>query len=86
MHRRMVGCVHRTNIYLTDEQERALDQRARQAGVTRSAVVRDIIDRDLDGAPAIEPDVAAVFGELAELYDEITEGMFDDDPDLRIER
>ncbi|HXH59545.1 CopG family transcriptional regulator [Iamia sp.] len=78
--------MHRTNIYLTDEQERALDQRARQAGTTRSAVVRDIIDRDLEAPRAIDPEVAAGFAELADLYDEITEGMFDDDPDVRIER
>lgn len=78
--------MHRTNIYLTDEQERAVDRRARQAGTTRSAVVRDIIDRDLDGAPAIEPDVAAVFGEFYDRYDEVVGDLFDNDPDLRIER
>jgi len=78
--------MHRTNIYLTEEQERALDQRARRAGTTRSAVVRDILDRDLNGAPAIDPEVAAVFGELYDRYDEVVGDLFDDDPDLRIER
>lgn len=82
----MVRCMHRTNIYLTDEQERALDERARRAGTTRSAVVREIIDRDLEAPRPIDPEIAAGFHELFERYDELVGDMFDDDPDLRIER
>ncbi|MGI8937491.1 MAG: CopG family transcriptional regulator [Iamia sp.] len=78
--------MHRTNIYLTEEQERALDERARRGGTTRSAIVRDIIDRDLGRDGVLTEEVKAGFAELAERYDELTDGMFDDDPDLRIER
>ncbi|CAN5717464.1 hypothetical protein BH24ACT4_BH24ACT4_11160 [soil metagenome] len=82
----MVRCMHRTNIYLTEEQERALDERARRGGTTRSAIVRDIIDRDLGRDGVLTEEAKAGFAELAERYDELTDGMFDDDPDLRIER
>lgn len=82
----MVRCMHRTNVYLTEEQEQALDDRARREGTNRSAVLRDIIDRDLARTSPIDPEAAAALAELAELYDEITDGLFDDDPDLRIER
>lgn len=78
--------MHRTNIYLTEEQERALDERARRADTTRSAIVREILDRDLAATPGIDPEIAAGFRAIAEVYDEITDGLFDDDPDLRIER
>lgn len=39
--------MHRTNIYLTNEEQRLLAERARQEGTTMAQVVRDIIDHDL---------------------------------------
>jgi predicted DNA-binding protein len=36
--------MHRTQIYLGDEQERALTDRARQVGSTKSALIREAID------------------------------------------
>lgn len=36
--------MHRTQIYLADEQERALTDRARQVGRTKSALIREAID------------------------------------------
>jgi len=36
--------MHRTQIYLADEQERALADRARQVGRTKSALIREAID------------------------------------------
>jgi metal-responsive CopG/Arc/MetJ family transcriptional regulator len=78
--------MHRTNIYLTDAQVEALDAEAEQGGTTRSELVRTIIDQHVASKPAIDPDVAAAFAEIADVYDEITEHLFDDDPDLRIER
>ncbi|MGI8757585.1 MAG: hypothetical protein ACR2MB_17360 [Acidimicrobiales bacterium] len=77
--------MHRTNIYLTDEQDRALRARAQVDGTTKSAVIRSILDRELM-APAISAEVAQGFAELAERWDELTDGLFDDDPDLRIDR
>src|SRR5918998_1053244 len=39
--------MQRTQIYLTDEQRRRLDQRASDAGVPMAVVVRDILDEAL---------------------------------------
>src|SRR3546814_3275894 len=50
----MLWCMQRTNIYLTEDQQRALDVRARRAGTNRSAVLREILDAELaqPAAPA----------------------------------
>lgn len=42
--------VHRTQIYLDDEQERQLLDRARQVGRTKSALIRDAVDAYLSPA------------------------------------
>ena len=42
--------VHRTQIYLDDDQERQLADRARQIGRTKSALVRDAVDAYLSPA------------------------------------
>jgi hypothetical protein len=39
--------VRRTQIYLDEKQDRALEQRARSEGITRSAVIRDAIEQYL---------------------------------------
>lgn len=80
----MLGCMYRTNIYLTEEQELALDFRARLKGTTRSAVLRQIIDADL-GTGQPDSGIECAFAELADHYDELVIGLFDDDPDLRID-
>jgi metal-responsive CopG/Arc/MetJ family transcriptional regulator len=41
--------MHRTNIYLDDEQLAALDRLASARGTSRAEVVRDLIDRGLGG-------------------------------------
>ncbi len=41
----MVYIVKRTQIYLDDEQDRRLQERARATGRTKSALIRDAIDR-----------------------------------------
>lgn len=43
--------MQRTNIFLTEEQQRRLDRRARDEGVTKSSLIRRI----LDDALAINP-------------------------------
>ena len=82
-----VRCMHRTNIYLTEAQERALDVEARVSGTTRSAVLREILDAALikDRATS-DAALEAAFGEVADSYEKATAGLFDDDDDLRIER
>ncbi len=78
--------MHRTNVYLTEEQEQALDARAREEGTARSAVLRALIDRGLAEPSSSDPELADAFGELADRYDQLTDGLFDADPDLRIDR
>lgn len=80
-----IWCIHRTNLYLTHEQETALDARARAAGVSRSALVRAIIDQELARPAPVSPEAEETFRRMADRYDEAVRGLFDDDPDLRIE-
>jgi predicted transcriptional regulator len=48
--------VHRTQIYLADEQDRALAERAERVGLTKSALIREAIDSYL--APDASQQVA----------------------------
>jgi predicted transcriptional regulator len=43
--------MHRTQIYLADDQEQALATRARQVGRTKSALIREAIDSYLAPVP-----------------------------------
>lgn len=45
----MFRCMHRTNIYLTDEQRTALAERARAEGTSAADLVRRLIDQALFG-------------------------------------
>jgi hypothetical protein len=49
-------------------------------------VVRDIIDRELADGDPLPDHVKAGFAELTERYDELVDGLFEDDPELRIDR
>lgn len=40
--------MQRTNIFLTEEQQRRLDRRAQEEGVSKSSLVRQILDEALD--------------------------------------
>lgn len=81
----MLRCMQRTNIYLTEAQQRALAARARMEGTTRSAVVREILDAGLASTAPADEELQTAFGALAERYDDLVAGLFDDDPDLRID-
>ena len=78
--------MHRTNLYLTEEQERALDARARAMGMSRSAVVRKILDDELTRPVLDDPTVQGALAEVFDSYPALVDGLFDDDPDLRIDR
>lgn len=78
--------MHRTNIYLTDEQVKELDERAALAGTNRSTIVREFVDRGLAQPATLSPEAKAALIELGERWDELVGDMFQDDPDLRIER
>jgi hypothetical protein len=73
--------MRRTNIYLSEKEQAALDARAVVEGSTCSDVLRSIVDRELSLAAAPEVDLA-----LAEAASEIARrarGLARSDPDLR---
>ncbi len=77
------GRVRRTNIYLSDVEQAALDARAVAEGSTRSDVVRTIVDRELN----LDGDDADVDAALVEVAGEIAErarALSRHDPDLRV--
>ena len=39
--------MQRTNIYLTDEQQRRLDRRAKERGISKAGLIRQILDEAL---------------------------------------
>lgn len=79
----MFFSVHRTNIYLSQAEQVALDARAVAEGRSRSEVVRAIIDRELNLHE--HPDLDAILYELAEELAEQARALSADDPDLRVE-
>lgn len=53
--------MQRTNIYLDEGQTAALDRRARDEGVTRSELIRRLLDEALaGGAPDQDADLRAI--------------------------
>lgn len=84
MRRRLRG-VRRTSVYLTEAQQRTLDQRARRAGTNRSEVLREILDAALAHPASSDDQLQAQFAALADRHDRLVAGLFDADPDLRID-
>lgn len=63
--------MHRTNIYLSDDQRDALDERARAEGMSRAELVRQLVDRGL--ARVSDPSgshLAAIIDSFGALGDE----------------
>jgi hypothetical protein len=75
--------VRRTNIYLSEAEQRALDAQAAVEGCSRSEVVRGLIDREMHLGRDDEVD-ACLAGVAAELADRARRSS-SSDPDLRIE-
>jgi hypothetical protein len=64
--------MHRTQIYITDEQERRIAVRAADAGVSKAQVIRRMIDQGLgidDGAEARRRAIRATAGALPDAED-----------------
>ena len=77
-----IRAVRRTNIYLSEEQQRALDARAAASGTSRSDVLRQILDRELNTPASSELD--SFFLEVAGLVANRARQLTDGDPDLDI--
>lgn len=74
--------MNRTNIYLSAIEQAALDAKAEAEGSTRSQVLRDLVDRELNLDNEGDADVDAVLVELAgELADQ-SRRLSTDDADL----
>ena len=52
----------RTQVYLTDEQRRRIDELALSEGVTMAEIIRRALDGYLDDQADPEPALAATFG------------------------
>jgi hypothetical protein len=74
--------MRRTNIYLSEAEQAALDARAAAEGSSRSDVVRDIVDRELNLTTdhALDDALADAAPELAQRARKLSR----DDPDLRL--
>lgn len=72
----MIWCMKRTNLYLDESQTEALDELARDQGISRAEVVRRLIDRSLGTATAdLESDIAAIDESFGVLRDESEDGF-----------
>ena len=76
--------VRRTNIYLTEIEQAALDARAAAEGSTRSEIVRAIVDRELNLGAEEATDVDAVLAESAAELAARSRALSADDADLSI--
>jgi len=79
-----VDRVRRTNIYLTDTEQAALDARAAAEGSTRSEIVRTIVDRELNLSPDEQTDIDTALGAAAAELAERSRVLSRDDVDLHI--
>lgn len=76
--------MRRTNIYLTDTEQLALDARAAAEGSSRSEIVRSIVDRELNLSPGEETDVDTALCDAAAELAERSRALSHDDVDLHI--
>ncbi len=76
--------MRRTNIYLTEVEQAALDARATAEGSTRSEIVRAIVDRELNLAPGEATEVDAALADAATELAGRARALSADDADLSI--
>jgi hypothetical protein len=77
----MFAPMRRTNIYLSEDEQAALDARAVAEGSTRSDVLRAVVDRELNLDE--DPEVDAALAELATDIARRARSLSRGDPDLR---
>jgi len=78
---RTMSAVRRTNIYLSETEQAALDARATVEGSTRSDVVRALVDRELNLAEDADLD-AVLLRAAADIADRARR-LSRADPDLK---
>jgi hypothetical protein len=78
----MLDLVRRTNIYLSETEQAALDARAVAEGSTRSDVLRALVDRELNLDE--NPDVDAALADAAADIAHRARKLSRRDPDLHI--
>lgn len=76
--------VRRTNIYLTEAEQAALDAIAAANGSNRSEVVRAIVDRELNLSPEEQTEVDTALGAAAAELAARSRVLSRDDVDLHI--
>ncbi len=74
--------MRRTNIYLTEAEQAALDARAAAEGSTRSEVLRVLVDRELNLDAEASGEVDGALAELAGELADRSRHLSADDPDL----
>lgn len=66
----MLWCMRRTNLYLDEGQTAALDELARSQGMSRAAVVRQLINRQIHaGGADLDADLSAIEDSFGALRD-----------------
>jgi hypothetical protein len=78
----MLGVMRRTNIYLSEAEQAALDARAVAEGSSRSDIVRAIVDRELN--LSTDHTVDDALGDAAAELAQRARKLSRDDPDLRM--
>ncbi len=78
------AAMRRTNIYLSEVEQAALDARAAAEGSTRSEIVRAIVDRELNLAPGEATEVDAALAETAAELAARSRDLSSGDQDLSI--
>ena len=75
--------MRRTNIYLSDEEQNALDAKAAAEGSTRSDVLRSIVDRELNLDGGDDSDLDDLLAELTPEIAKRARSLSQRDPELR---
>lgn len=68
----MMRCMQVTSIYLDPEQASVLDRRAAAEGCTRSALIRELLDRALSADDDLDGDLLAIEDSFGALRDDET--------------
>ena len=81
--------MQRTNIYLTEEQQRRLAHKAKAEGVTKSRIVRKILDEALAitaPSPSVEDALVASFGVWSDRTDDQLDEILEWRQEVPLER